>query len=451
MKNGGVNMKTLYVHIGMLGTDTTLIQDFLSKNLEMLRKNDIFYPVNKNKSYVIWNHHTPLVTAITGENIPMFKDRTKYLNKSVLEEFIHDLENATENNVLISSDAFSSLFEKKHIISLKKNFNKYNGKIIVYVRRQDEFIISNFQNAVREGRQFNISLEQIAKFEHAKYYHVIHPWIRVFGEKNVIIRIFSENEFYRNDLFSDFMNILGVNLHNTQVEVPQKHQQDSISYEKALFLKKLSNYLVALDDITNEKRFNHHEIRNLVINNNSNSVGDINNFLSFSERLEIMRIFSKDNMKTAKKFLKRKNGVLFDDVSNKPKGELKYKKDLSEDEFIEKLVNLAEEMFNKQKKRDEIYARLISSIRETAQLTSEEIQFNYNLIQENNLFDRDFYLDTYVDIKQAGIDPLMHYIKWGWYEGRNPSNSFNTKEYVIENLELIDQGVNPLVHFKMNS
>ncbi|NOU66249.1 hypothetical protein GC096_19600 [Paenibacillus sp. LMG 31461] len=444
-------MKTLYVHIGMPSTDTTLIQEFLSMNQETLKKNDIFYPVDENKSYVIWNQHMPLVTAITGENIPTYTDRKKYISENILEEFISDIDITIENNVIISSEGFSSLFEKKHIVALKKKFNKYNVKIIVYVRRQDDFIISNFQHAVREGRHFDFSLEQIAEIENAKYYHIIRAWIRVFGEKNVYIRIFNENEFFRNDLYSDFMNILGVNLQYTKVEVPRKHQNQSISYEKALFLKMLSSYLAAIDDIDNEKRLNHQEIRKVIINSSSDDVGDIKNFLSFSERLEIIKIFSRDNAKLAKKYLKRKNGELFNVGSVNPIEEFKYKKDLPDEEFIEKLVILAEEMFNKQKMRDEIYLRLIGSIRDSIELTSEEIEFNYKFIQENNLFDRDFYLDTYADIKQTGIDPLMHYIKWGWHEGRNPSNEFNTREYVIENIELIDQHVNPLVHNKMNS
>ncbi len=58
----------------------------------------------------------------------------------------------------------------------EKNLKNYNVNIIVYIERQDDFIISNFQSALRNGRHFDINLE-----------------------------------------YSDFMNILGVNLHYIQI------------------------------------------------------------------------------------------------------------------------------------------------------------------------------------------------------------------------------------------
>ncbi|BBI33315.1 hypothetical protein [Cohnella abietis] len=346
-------MKTIYVYIGMASRDTTLIQDFLSINHEALKENDIFFPVDKNKSYVLWNQHVPLVTAITGESIPTYVDKEKYINKNILAEFINDIEDTTEKNILISSDWFSSLFQKTHIISLKKLFKNYNVKIIVYLRRQDDFIISNFQQAVREGEYFDISLERMVGFEDAKYYQTIRTWIKVFGEKNVNIRIFNENECSSDDFYSDFLNLIGVNLQNTQLQYPSNTQNQTISYEKALFLNKLSHYLVPIDDINNEKRVSHHEIRNFVINSHSNHVGELNNFLSSRERVEIMKSFSKDNEKTAKKLLKRKDGVLFDDSSFNLEQQINYKKELTDEEFIEKLVVLAEEMFIMQNKIQE--------------------------------------------------------------------------------------------------
>ena len=38
----------------------------------------------------------------------------------------------------------------------------------------------------------------------------------------------------------------------------------------------------------------------------------------------------------------------------------------------------------------------------------------------NEYFDTKFYIDSYPEIKKAGYNPLVHYIKWGLYEGRLP-------------------------------
>ena len=42
------------------------------------------------------------------------------------------------------------------------------------------------------------------------------------------------------------------------------------------------------------------------------------------------------------------------------------------------------------------------------------------------LFDRDYYLSTYDDVRETGIDPFLHYVQHGWRENRNPCPEFDT-------------------------
>jgi hypothetical protein len=61
--------------------------------------------------------------------------------------------------------------------------------------------------------------------------------------------------------------------------------------------------------------------------------------------------------------------------------------------------------------------------------------------------DRGFYLKTYADVAKAGIDPARHYAEHGWREGRNPTAWFSTTAYVARHPELVDEDVNPFVHY----
>ncbi len=61
-------------------------------------------------------------------------------------------------------------------------------------------------------------------------------------------------------------------------------------------------------------------------------------------------------------------------------------------------------------------------------------------------FDVGYYLHMYSDVQESRVNPLLHYIDKGWREGRNPDSSFNTMEYLAANLELLQTGDNPLVH-----
>ncbi|MBD3840195.1 MAG: glycosyltransferase, partial [Epsilonproteobacteria bacterium] len=71
----------------------------------------------------------------------------------------------------------------------------------------------------------------------------------------------------------------------------------------------------------------------------------------------------------------------------------------------------------------------------------------YKTIKKSGLFDEQYYLKTYEDVRKADIDPIKHYIKYGWREGRNPSERFNTNYYLDSYPDVRDAGINPLVHF----
>ncbi len=72
---------------------------------------------------------------------------------------------------------------------------------------------------------------------------------------------------------------------------------------------------------------------------------------------------------------------------------------------------------------------------------------DYFLIKKSGLFDADYYLSAYQDVKIAEVDPLYHFVNFGWKEGRNPSEDFNTDYYLDANPEIVDFDINPLVHF----
>ncbi len=72
------------------------------------------------------------------------------------------------------------------------------------------------------------------------------------------------------------------------------------------------------------------------------------------------------------------------------------------------------------------------------------------LIERSSLFDRHWYLATYSDVADAGIDPLEHYLHYGAKEGRDPSPAFSSRAYLQKNADVAEAGVNPLVHFVLH-
>ena len=62
-------------------------------------------------------------------------------------------------------------------------------------------------------------------------------------------------------------------------------------------------------------------------------------------------------------------------------------------------------------------------------------------------FDTAFYLARHPDVAAAGIDPLQHYLQYGWRGGLDPSPAFSTTFYLDVNPDIAEQGINPFWHY----
>ncbi|WP_131800189.1 rhamnan synthesis F family protein [Methylobacterium indicum] len=69
------------------------------------------------------------------------------------------------------------------------------------------------------------------------------------------------------------------------------------------------------------------------------------------------------------------------------------------------------------------------------------------IIMKSGLFDSIWYLKQYPDVAASDFDPVVHYLKFGGYEGRNPSIYFDSKKYLQVNEDVADLGQNPLLHW----
>lgn len=63
------------------------------------------------------------------------------------------------------------------------------------------------------------------------------------------------------------------------------------------------------------------------------------------------------------------------------------------------------------------------------------------------LFDAGYYLLHNPDVQATGIDPLTHFEKWGWAEGRDPSAGFSEAKYLDAYADVKAAHINPLLHY----
>jgi len=69
------------------------------------------------------------------------------------------------------------------------------------------------------------------------------------------------------------------------------------------------------------------------------------------------------------------------------------------------------------------------------------------LLEASHLFDAHWYVAEYPDVAESSLSPVKHYLKFGGFEGRNPSVYFDSEFYLNTYPDVKVQKQNPLVHF----
>lgn len=73
---------------------------------------------------------------------------------------------------------------------------------------------------------------------------------------------------------------------------------------------------------------------------------------------------------------------------------------------------------------------------------------SYMFIAKSEYFDRRFYIKSNPDLDFKLIDPVEHYLRYGWKENRNPSKNFSNEDYFINNPDVEAAQINPLLHYE---
>jgi glycosyltransferase involved in cell wall biosynthesis/SAM-dependent methyltransferase len=69
------------------------------------------------------------------------------------------------------------------------------------------------------------------------------------------------------------------------------------------------------------------------------------------------------------------------------------------------------------------------------------------LIRSSDRFNETWYLTNNPDITQARVDPALHYLRFGGFEGRDPGPNFCSAWYLDTYEDVKNEGVNPLLHY----
>ena len=70
-----------------------------------------------------------------------------------------------------------------------------------------------------------------------------------------------------------------------------------------------------------------------------------------------------------------------------------------------------------------------------------------SLIRNSDFYDEDYYLRNNIEVYKAN-DPAEHYLKFGGFQAKDPSEYFCSEEYLLLNQDVATAKINPLLHYE---
>jgi hypothetical protein len=338
-----------FLHIGTEKTGTTTIQHFFARNRSNLLEDGFLYPCSPGEANPIIGetNHIKLAAFAMEENkiqnprnLLGITDSEKVLKfrNEFKNNLAQELDKTQAKSVIFSNEHCSSRLVTKEEIERLKNFLEdffEEIKIIIYLRRQDKFLLSTYSTAVLGGRTEPFCMPgQTAIERRYDYWKILSKWEAVFGKDKIVVRVFEREQMLGGDLLKDFSNLLNINITERYESIKTLNQSlDVCSLE---FLRTINPYLPKFqENKINKSRL---DIVNSIATYSKYHSNEKNISMPREMIEEFMLNFEESNRKVATYFLNRPDGKLFlndfrSEQSSSPK-KLTIKKSLEIGKYI---------------------------------------------------------------------------------------------------------------------
>ena len=304
-------MATVYLHIGLPKTGTTAIQHFLRDNNTALEKHGICYPdlgLDYSSVSPYRNGHF-LVPYFKGEDLPTYESS---LNQ--LEEIGNRFE-----KIILSDEALWRFGEQrpeaweKLLDDLKERGLRLH--IIVYLRRQDRFLLSYYRQRVKgvhTDLSFYDCLDELREMYPLDYYAYMNMLSGTIGRESLSVRVYEKDQFQGNarNLYSDFLSVFDLPL-GEEFTTPNETLNETLD-DTNLELRRILNTLPEFfrDDPILDKAFRKNARNSIFIASDEKT-----SFFRPGEQAAYLESFAETNRRLAREYLGREDGVLFYDSS----------------------------------------------------------------------------------------------------------------------------------------
>ena len=237
-------MTTIYLHIGFGRSGSSSIQKFGIDNQHLLQNSKtLYYPEHAHNTSVHAGGNHDLKEIISNDKA-----------RRVVEQY--------EGNIVIFSSEGMMLYDEEEIRAVYEYFLGNDIKVIAYLRRQDEYLHSWHNQAVKWRETCLVSCEELAdelffgdednlvalfNIENNRhrlqdirrqldldYFQILEKWSRVFSTENIVVKVFDRDQLKNQDIVSDFFSLMDIAIEVTQDEQNRSLNDDYLSIALAL-------------------------------------------------------------------------------------------------------------------------------------------------------------------------------------------------------------------------
>lgn len=326
--------KCIVFHMGTPKTGTTSLQKYLLENKDNLSRCGWACP---DLSFSVCTYRK-------ANGWVLFELLKKYNDVNKIEfddEWIaawHEIETTLEHsNVIITCEDFWKLKCFDYVINKAKYLAEV--KILVYLRRQDKYIMSYYNQSIKSADYSSLTFDEYMKTAeddlNADYLRVLDNIGKLIGDDNIIVRVYEKEQLQQHKhLAGDFLYSLGI-----EEDIcnwgEMDYQNEKIG-EELLQIKRLFN-----KELINDKYSKIREGCGIIFQKIASQMEQKEyNYFSKEESKALLRKYEQGNELIARRFLKREDGKLFwDDKIDERTEELTFKKHREEEtEIISRII-----------------------------------------------------------------------------------------------------------------
>jgi hypothetical protein len=227
----------LFLHVGSGKTGTSTIQSFFRANRSVLKRKGYFYPSvpgEQRHKLLFWaakpgiNHRQ----AVAFRNLHHFASQDElrnWLRRALREE----IEAADCPNVVMSEEGLFSLLGAEFFALDNVIGDLFDQVVIlVYLRRQDDHLLSRYKQSLRVGRTHTLEAVISRQPRYLDYYNRLHSLSEAFPRFDIRARVYSQSRLLDKPLITDVLDSIEIDdMDGFQITKDRNQSLDAICAE----------------------------------------------------------------------------------------------------------------------------------------------------------------------------------------------------------------------------